>query len=681
MAKIHELSDILANQIAAGEVIERPASVVKELLENALDAHATQIDILIEAAGTKKIEIIDNGYGIADEDVEVAFRRHATSKISNRQDLFKVKTLGFRGEALPSIASIADVELTTSTGEKAGTAIHFKGGELVEQTQANARRGTSIKVTELFYNTPARLKYLKSRQTELAKIVDIVNRLALSYPAVTFHLVHDGKKLLRTTGNGDVKRVIADIYGIDNARKMENITAQDNDFTINGYVSLPALTRASRDYISFLINGRYIKNFQLTKALIKGYGSKLMVGRFPFAVINIQMDPLLVDVNVHPTKQEVRLSQEESLMALITTAVEKALGAISLIPDGYQNLVGSQANNEKILATPSVDERVKASKPADNVDFITQLNQASMKYQVEKPTQTEAINFSATTSSAEIKSNSVVEPIIIHTRADLDTPKVTKFSARYQSEILVAPKMETLSSFDTVSNNQIMLDVDHTNEETVSSSVVSPRWPELRYMGQMFGTFLFAEGAAGLYLIDQHAAQERINYEFYREEIAKIGTTTQQMLIPLVLDYPTVDALKILDKLPIFAELGLDLEPFGDNSFILHHHPSWFVDGQIESITREMIDWILREGKLSIAEFREKTAIMMSCKRAIKANQHLSDLEAKALITHLGQTKNPFNCPHGRPVLVTLSLTDMEKMFKRIQDAHGSWIDYDSHPY
>lgn len=674
MAKIHELPDTLANQIAAGEVIERPASVVKELLENALDAHATQIDILIEGAGTQKIEIIDNGDGIGDDDVEIAFRRHATSKINNRQDLFKVKTLGFRGEALPSIASIADVELTTSTGETAGSYVHIKGGKILSTTHASARQGTSIKVTELFFNTPARLKYLKSRATELAKIVDIVNRLALSYPQVTFHLVHDGKKMLRTTGNGDIKRVIADIYGIDNARQMITINGQDNDFILTGYVSLPALTRASRDYISVLINGRYIKNFQLTKALIKGYGSKLMVGRYPFAVLNIQMDPLLVDVNVHPTKQEVRLSQEENLMMLLTNAVQKALSAVSLIPDGYQNLMGTR-DTSSVKPTPNTPVN---NNPA--TDFITSLNQASMKYQVEQG-KAEA-NITTTTETQN------VTPIMIYNRTDLLKPEVQAFIKRYP---LSKPTSvgDDLSSSTTLTKSEqtslVVEGLENIDSEATSGQTASddnkPRWPELRYIGQMFGTFLFAEGPDGLYLIDQHAAQERINYEYYRTEIGEIGTVSQQLLIPLVLDYPTVDALKINDKLSILAELGLKLEPFGDNSFIMHAHPGWFMAGQVESITREIIDWVLRDGKLTVAQFREKTAIMMSCKRAIKANQHLSDLEAKALISNLGQTKNPFNCPHGRPVLVTLSLTDMEKMFKRIQDAHGSWIDYDSHPY
>lgn len=679
MAKIHELSVNLANQIAAGEVIERPASVVKELLENSLDAQATQIDILIEAAGTKLIEIIDNGDGIDDDDVEIAFRRHATSKIIDRQDLFKVRTLGFRGEALPSIASIADVELTTSTGQQAGTYVHIKGGEVLAKKSASARRGTRIKVTELFFNTPARLKYLKSQQTELAKIVDIVNRLSLSYPQVTFHLVHNGKQIIRTAGNGDVKRVIAEIYGLTAAQKMVPINAEDNDFQVEGFVSLPELTRASRDYISVLINGRYIKNFQITKAIIKGYGSKLMVGRYPFAVVNIKMDPLLVDVNVHPTKQEVRLSQEESLVSLITQVIQQVFTHVSLIPDGYQNLAGPIATSLNDQVTQEDD----STKTIDSTDFINQLNQTSMKYHLNPDETKTRISKSSFQKLADVDAENTlikpaVTPINVLSKTDLNSSAVKAFKTRYANE--PQNELAQLIPVDvTKERQQTALEVEPKNITEIELS--AKPWPNLRYIGQMFGTFLFAEGPQGLYLIDQHAAQERINYEYYREEIGHLGTASQQLLIPLVLNYPLVDVVKINDKLTLLQAVGLDLEMFGDNSFILHHHPSWFVADQVESTTREMIDWVLREGQITTADFREKTAIMMSCKRAIKANQHLSDLEAKELIKNLGVTKNPYNCPHGRPVLVTLSLTDMEKMFKRIQDSHGSWIDYDGHPY
>ena len=301
MGKIQELSERLANQIAAGEVVERPASVVKELVENAIDAGATQIDIAIEEAGLRKIQVIDNGEGIAEEDVVNAFKRHATSKIHNRDDLFRIRTLGFRGEALPSIASVSHVTLETAVaGQTQGTFLKLIGGKVEVQEAAPLRQGTKLTVENLFFNTPARLKYVKTLQTELANIGDIVNRLALSHPQIAFRLVHEGHKMLSTAGNGDLKQTIAGIFGVATAKKMLPIEIEDLDFKISGYVSLPEITRASRNYLSTIINGRYIKNFALNKAIVQGYGSKLMIGRFPIAVIEITMDPLLVDVSNAP---------------------------------------------------------------------------------------------------------------------------------------------------------------------------------------------------------------------------------------------------------------------------------------------------------------------------------------------------------------------------------------------
>ncbi len=338
MAKIQELSDILADQIAAGEVVERPASVVKELVENAIDAGSSRIDILLAESGLKMIRVIDNGSGIEGSQVETAFKRHATSKITSRADLFRVGTLGFRGEALPSIASIADVKMTSSTAEGPGQFVHYRGGELIEHREAQSRQGTDITVSDLFFNTPARLKYLKSLATELSKITDIINRIALSYPEIAFSLQNDERQLMRTSGQGNVQQVLANIYGTHNAQKMLDIHGESVDFRIDGYVSLPEFTRANRSYITILVNGRYIKNFHISKAIIEGYGSKLMVGRYPVAVINIQTDPLLVDVNVHPSKLEVRISEENTLTELISKTIFDRLADQNLIPDAVDNL-------------------------------------------------------------------------------------------------------------------------------------------------------------------------------------------------------------------------------------------------------------------------------------------------------------------------------------------------------
>lgn len=644
MAKIHELSDVLADQIAAGEVVERPASVVKELVENAIDAHSTQIDILVEEAGLKSIEIVDNGDGIATEDVPLAFERHATSKITTREDLFKVRSLGFRGEALPSIASVADVVLETSTGDETGTQIHIKGGQVVDHSLAAVRKGTDISVKDLFFNTPARLKYMKSPQTELANISDIVNRLALSYPEIAFTLSHEGRELIRTSGRGDLLQVIAGIYGVQNARKMVQFKGENVDFEISGYTSLPEFTRASRQYISVLINGRYVKNFQVTKAIIEGYGSKLMVGRYPVAVLNIKMDPLLVDVNVHPAKQEVRISQEPQLQELITKVIYKELAKENLIPSAVKNLSTNRKVNTDQLQFNLNEASAKYSeftKPASGVANVTEQQTASL-----------AELFQALPSNG-------TQPIVIKHETDLKSAALTSFQQKYTEEAQVAP-------FD----EDRQVETAEVSEGQIEQEAETKGFPILQYVGQMHGTFLFAESEEGLYILDQHAAQERINYEYYREEIGKVSTDSQSLLVPIVLDYATSDVLKIQEKEDVLASCGIQLESFGPNSFVVRQHPTWFKAGQEEDTVREMIDYVLNDSRMTVAKFREKTAIMMSCKRAIKANHHLDDQQARQLIQDLAKTENPFNCPHGRPVLVHFSNSDMKKMFKRIQDPH-----------
>ncbi|AEV95004.1 DNA mismatch repair endonuclease MutL [Pediococcus claussenii] len=628
MEKIHELNAILSDQIAAGEVVERPASVVKELVENAIDAGSTKIDILLEEAGLKSIRIIDDGSGIEPDDVETAFKRHATSKISSREDLFKVATLGFRGEALPSIASIADVTMITSNGSDVGSEIHFRGGDLIAKENAEVRAGTDIVVTDLFFNTPARLKYLKTPQTELAKITDIVNRLSLSFPNIRFSLQHDGKELLRTSGRGDLLQVISNIYGVSNARKMVKISNSNVDFQIDGFVSLPEYTRANRNYISILINGRYVRDFQISKAIVEGYGSKLMVGRYPVAVLNIKMDPILVDVNVHPTKQEVRVSEIQSLNNLISETVFEELSGKNLIPDAVKNLTSDRS------PVPHV-EQIKLDDTAQiQSNLVTDRDSTQSKTEEKKST-----------------------PIIISNRADLGSSMISEFRAKYKNGNRLDP-MKQSSDVDTPSN-KFEKEVDKER-----------RFPRLSYVGQMHGTYLFAESDDGLYIVDQHAAQERINYEYYRVAVGEVSDDQQDMLVPIYLEYPTTDFIKIKQRQSVLESCGLFLEEFGRNTFIVRHHPVWFKAGQEEDTVREMVDYVLNDPGMTVAKFREASAIMMSCKRAIKANHNLDDKQAKQLLKDLAVAENPFNCPHGRPTLVHFSTTDMERMFKRIQDSH-----------
>ncbi|MEQ7194343.1 DNA mismatch repair endonuclease MutL [Enterococcus avium] len=666
MGKIQELSERLANQIAAGEVVERPASVVKELVENAIDAKATQIDILIEEAGLKKIQIVDNGEGINQDDVENAFKRHATSKIHNRDDLFRIRTLGFRGEALPSIASVSEMTLETATADETqGSYLFLKGGKIEEHRPASLRTGTKITVENLFFNTPARLKYVKSLQTELSNVGDIVNRMALSHPNIAFRLVHDGHKMLSTSGTGDLKQTLAGIYGVATAKKMLKVEAKDLDFTLNGYVSLPEVTRASRNYLSVIINGRYIKNFALNKAIINGYQSKLMVGRYPIAVLEITMDPLLVDVNVHPTKQEVRLSKEKELMELISRGIAESLRQINLIPDVGEN--------------PSFKRKVEKIH-TEQLDLPLE----------EQPKKKSDLNYDPKTGIfyVEPKQPEPVETPVPLKEEIVEKTMTVPLETEQEKAAIVEETPEPLIEEEVPTEEQVYEEApnaDHpefdlstqSGEKVIEQAITKleneqpkERFPMLEYFGQMHGTYLFAQSKDGLYIIDQHAAQERIKYEYFREKIGDVSDDLQELLVPFVLDYPNNDAIKLKEQTELLQEVGIYLEEFGPNSFIVRAHPTWYPAGQEESIIREMIDMLLITGSVSVKKFREATAIMMSCKRSIKANHHLNEAQARVLLSDLAQCENPFNCPHGRPVLIHFSNSDMEHMFKRIQDPH-----------
>lgn len=665
MSKIIELPENLANQIAAGEVIERPASVVKELVENAIDAKSSQIVLSIEESGLRKIEVNDNGEGIEQSDILSAFKRHATSKIKDQDDLFRIRTLGFRGEALPSITSVAEVYMETAgIEESSGSSILIKGGTVVKHERFAKRQGTKLVITNLFYNTPARLKYIKSLQAELAHIGDVVNRLSLAHPEIAFTLINDDKTMIKTAGTGDLQQAIAGIYGMATARKMLAISNEDLDFKISGFISLPELTRASKNYITILINGRYIKNFLINKAIIEGYGSKLMVGRFPIAVLNIQIDPQLIDVNVHPTKQEVRLSKEKELMALIRQAIWQSLSDEQLIPSAYENLKqGSKSFRE---VAEQLEVQLKANP---NSHAYLQNDQKQSEHRISEPNvelsnmqkPDDFLIFPKINHPQKLVNQSVVNPVIGQSSTVVETEKNQAINHNSKDH----PNLD----FSEDGKKILETALERLKDEPKKS------FPMLEYFGQMRGTYLFAENKEGLYIIDQHAAQERIKYEYYREKIGDVSDDQQTLLIPIILDYATGDFIKINEKIDLLKGIGILLTPYGENSFILRSHPVWFDKGLEESIIRELIDMLLITGEVSIKRLRAETAIMMSCKGSIKANHHLQEFEARQLLADLAECENPYNCPHGRPVLIHFSPTDMEKMFKRIQDPHKTSLE------
>ncbi|TWG63967.1 DNA mismatch repair protein MutL [Bacillus subtilis J26] len=626
VAKVIQLSDELSNKIAAGEVVERPASVVKELVENAIDADSTVIEIDIEEAGLASIRVLDNGEGMENEDCKRAFRRHATSKIKDKNDLFRVRTLGFRGEALPSIASVSHLEITTSTGEGAGTKLVLQGGNIISESRSSSRKGTEIVVSNLFFNTPARLKYMKTVHTELGNITDVVNRIALAHPEVSIRLRHHGKNLLQTNGNGDVRHVLAAIYGTAVAKKMLPLHVSSLDFEVKGYIALPEITRASRNYMSSVVNGRYIKNFPLVKAVHEGYHTLLPIGRHPITFIEITMDPILVDVNVHPSKLEVRLSKETELHDLIRDGIKDVFKQQQLIPSA---------------------QVPKKSAPAikNEQQFITF---------DEKPPEKKVPEKSTAPSYSPMKLSSVVkEPVDAEEKLpplQFDAPPIVDQEQTLEVSDVSAEQPETFEQ--------------ECHEEQPQPA--SDRVPIMYPIGQMHGTYILAQNENGLYIIDQHAAQERIKYEYFREKVGEVEPEVQEMIVPLTFHYSTNEALIIEQHKQELESVGVFLESFGSNSYIVRCHPAWFPKGEEAELIEEIIQQVLDSKNIDIKKLREEAAIMMSCKGSIKANRHLRNDEIKALLDDLRSTSDPFTCPHGRPIIIHHSTYEMEKMFKRV---------------
>lgn len=610
MGKIKKLDEYLSNKIAAGEVVERPASIVKELVENSIDANSTQIHIQVEGGGLQKIRIVDNGDGIESEDCRLAFERHATSKISTARDLFRIHTLGFRGEALPSIASVSHLELRTCTGVGAGTSIAIEGGRVVDEGSAPSRKGTEITVTNLFYNTPARLKYVKTIHTELGNITDFVYRLALAYPSVAFHLDHNDKKVFSSNGNGDLKQVIAAIYGFNIAKQMIYFENSSLDFKIFGYIAKPEVTRASRQYISTFINYRFIKNFPLSKAIQAGYHTLLPIGRYPVVVLHIEMDPTLVDVNVHPAKLEVRLSKEVELNNLVSETIKATFKQMRLIPE-VKKPVFDKMKSEQVEFQLEHSTSEERSEEAGN--------EGSRQ---KETTVREALGTSLENASAPETSEPIHEATSIYEKQAAETVKNTY--------------------------------------------PVEDRVPVLYPIGQMHGTYIIAQNDTGLYILDQHAAQERIKYEYFRDKVAEDKKQLQDLLVPITFEFTVSEVGRITTNEMALQELGIFMEPFGIQSFIVRSHPTWFPKGLEEEIIKDIVEELMNGKKVTLAKLREDAAILMACKASIKANRYLRHDEIFTLLETLRKCEDPFTCPHGRPIFIQFTTYEMEKMFKRI---------------
>ncbi|WP_142826520.1 DNA mismatch repair endonuclease MutL [Planococcus soli] len=601
MGIIRLMDEPLSNKIAAGEVVERPTSVVKELVENAIDAGSTAVEVQLIEAGLTSIQIIDNGAGMDADDALLSFSRHATSKIAHEHDLFRIRTLGFRGEALASIASVSKVTLHTSDGSS-GTFVQMEGGRLTEHRAGSLRKGTDIKIDQLFFNTPARLKYMKTLQTELGHTIDLLNRFALSYPGVAFKLSHDGRTILQTSGSGEIKRVLADIYGVAIAKKMIPFEGQSHDYKVSGYASLPEITRANKNYISLFVNGRWVKHYAIANTVHKAYHTFLPLERQPIVVLNIEGDPYLTDVNVHPSKQQIRLSKEKELMELIYETIRRTISTV--------------------VRAPIIDK----PKPVKQAP-TKQLDLWKSSFTVQEPKQ----------------------PLPNHAAEDWHELPVEKAIAPVQPDPL--PMDEEVPEAELPEKDD------------------SPQFPELEVVGQIHGTYIVAQSNDGFYLVDQHAAQERIKYEYFREKVGDIDSNERQsLLLPLTFHYSRDEALRLKDNLNVLSDSGVFLEEFGDTSFIVREYPTWFPKGFEQEVIEDLIEQVLTERKVDVKKLREDAAIMMSCKRSIKANHFLQKHDMERLLADLKNAEQPFTCPHGRPVIIHFKTYDVEKMFKRVMN-------------
>ncbi|MGO1420131.1 MAG: DNA mismatch repair endonuclease MutL [Staphylococcus equorum] len=648
MGKIKELQTSLANKIAAGEVVERPGSVVKELLENAIDAQATEINIEVEQSGVASIRVVDNGTGIHIEDLGLVFHRHATSKLDADDDLFHIRTLGFRGEALASISSVSKVTLKTCTDNQEGQEIYVENGEILNQKPAKAKQGTDILVESLFYNTPARLKYIKNLYTELGKITDIVNRMAMSHPDIRISLISDGRTILKTNGSGRTNEVMAEIYGMKVAKDLVHITGETSDYRLEGYVAKPEHSRSNKHYISIFINGRYIKNFLINKAILEGYHTLLMIGRFPICYINIEMDPILVDVNVHPTKLEVRLSKEDQLFELIVEKIREAFKDRILIP---QNDMNKLTQKNKVL------DKFEQQK----IDFEKRKQQRDATHSTNLNFDLDDNQPNETNQSNQTLDNTFSNPNT--TSNDSYSVKESTYDyAKTQRDVLT--DMEEQDITDTLAPSE---DVSEASDIKGSiSSNPSQRIPYMEVVGQVHGTYIIAQNENGMFMIDQHAAQERIKYEYFREKIGDVSNEIQNLLIPLTFHFSKDELMIINQHVEELDKVGVHLEPFGGNDYIVDSYPVWFPAAEAEEIIKDMIEYVLEHKKVNVKKIREEAAIMMSCKKSIKANHYLKNNEMADLVNQLRETEDPFTCPHGRPIIINFSNYELERLFKRI---------------
>ncbi|QSF42734.1 DNA mismatch repair endonuclease MutL [Paenibacillus tianjinensis] len=677
MAKIHVLDEHIANQIAAGEVVERPASVVKELVENAIDAGSTRIEVAVEEGGLQSIRVKDNGSGIEPEDCETAFYRHATSKIANGRDLFQITSLGFRGEALPSIAAVSKVSLLTASSEDGkGRVIDIEGGKLIRNEDNPSGKGSDLAVRELFFNTPARLKYMKSIQTELGHISDAMYRMALAHPNISFTLHHNGNQLLHTLGNGDLLQVIAAVYGTSAAKAMLPVSAEDPDYRISGYISRPEWTRSNRNAVTTIVGGRYIRSNGLNAAILRAYHTLLPINRFPLLVLQFDMHPSLVDVNVHPAKLEVRFSKENELYAFVEHELRKVLLGQSLIPRPGKEILGGKGSSSFIQEQfafnkgTAIQPSESAAGTPGSQDVPGPAGVSYTRVSGNNPTSPEVSRGGGESSAPLFGSVRDQRPRQAQPFQPQARESASAYSGSYPQNSAHPRPSESGSSYRqpaaAMPGRGSLPSAEELYAPSGNGDSGLPQFPELNYIGQHHGTYIIAQNDSGLYLIDQHAAHERINYEYYYEKFGRPEDASQELLLPITLEFTPSESRQLSERLHWFQQAGVYLEHFGGQTFLVRSLPYWFPEGEEKALVEEMAEWVLSERSIDLAKLREKSSILCSCKASIKANQKLTEPEVEALLSRLAACKQPYTCPHGRPIVVSFSAYDLEKLFKRV---------------
>ena len=644
MAKIQLLDQKTIDNIAAGEVIERPASVVKELVENAVDAKANAVTVEIKDGGMTLIRVTDNGIGIPKDQVKTAFLRHATSKIRSVEDLLSVSSLGFRGEALSSISAVAQVELVTKTAESfSGVSYKIYGGEEEAFDDIGAPDGTTFLVKNLFYNTPARRKFLKSATTEAGYVEQMMVHIALSHPEISFKFIHNNKNKIYTSGNGKVKDIIYHIYGRDVAGALIPLEAQNEDVKVTGFVAKPYVSRGNRNYESYFINGRYIKSSIIYKAIEEGYRTFTMKHRYPFVCLDFKIDQELLDVNVHPTKMEIRFRNGREIYELVVDAVRAAL----LQKDLVQDVLRETPKKKELPKTKEVKkpEPFKVNRRKEEVQKVDQQGQG-VQQQVEKQRQ-------AVQQQIE-KPSHPVKKTLTASESSKNTKKPTYAGLNYNTQKKEFPQYKT----DELSSNQMTL-----REDPVFS--VQAR-PDRKILGQLFKTYWLIEYEDQLFIMDQHAAHEKVNYERLMKNFKEKEIYSQRLEPPMVVTVSMTEAEALTRYKDAFAGLGFTIESFGGNEYCIREVPANLYGIGERDLFMELLDAVSQENGTLDTEVIASKIATMACKMSIKGNQRVSLMEVEHLLDELMKLENPYQCPHGRPTIIKMSKYEIDKKFKRI---------------